>query len=157
VSVRATLERTPTIRWLGGPEDLAGMTLLLVEDDDDCREVLTASFEAFGATVLSVASAREAVAAVRCVVPDLVVTDLSMPGEDGCWLAREISAMLSPRGVRVPIIACSGMDIGEAARSGKLAFFDGYISKPYDPAGMSVLVAELAETGTSPTPVLRSA
>ena len=136
---------------------LEGVTLLLVEDDPDCREVLTYSLECFGATVVAVASAREAVAVVRRTVPQVVVTDLSMPGEDGCWLVREIHALLAPRGLRVPVIACSGIETSAAARSGRLAAFDGYVRKPYDPARLCALVATMVRAQSSRTPVLRSA
>ena len=136
---------------------LEGVSLLLVEDDPDCREVLTFLLETFGATVVAAASAREAVAAVRRNVPHVVVTDLTMPGEDGCWLVREINALLAPRGLRVPVIACSGIEASAVARSGRLAVFDGYVSKPYEPAQLCALVAQVAWAQGSRTPIKRSA
>ena len=136
---------------------LEGVTLLLVEDDPDCREVLTFLFETCGATVVGAPSAREAVAAVRRAVPDVVVTDLTMPGEDGCWLVREINALLAPRGLRVPVIACSGIDASAVARSGRMAVFDGYVSKPYEPARLCDLVAQVVWAQASQNPMRRSA
>ena len=136
---------------------LEGVTLLLVEDDPDCRGVLTFLFETCGATVVAAASAREAVAAVGRSVPHVVVTDLTMPGEDGHWLVREINALLAPRGLRLPVIACSGIDASAVARSGRLAVFDGYISKPYEPARLCDLVAQVVWAQASRNPILRSA
>src|SRR6266542_6749147 len=79
-------------------EALHGLTVLLVEDDRDCRDVLTYWFESLGVTVVAAGSASEAVAAARRITPDVVVTDITMPGHDGCWLVGEIRALLAARG-----------------------------------------------------------
>jgi CheY-like chemotaxis protein len=122
---------------------LDGLTLVLVEDDRDCRDVLAFWFESFGATVIAVGSARAALAELEQSLPDVVVTDISMPDRDGFWLVERIRATLAPRGVNVPVIACTGLDAHAIAERTHLAGFDGYVTKPVDPATLSACVAEV--------------
>jgi CheY-like chemotaxis protein len=122
---------------------LEGVSLVLVEDDPDCRDVLAFWFEAFGATVTAVGSAREALAHLEQGLPDVVVTDISMPDHDGFWLVERIRHTLVPRQLYVPVIACSGFDARVTAEAKQLSAFDGYITKPVDPLRLSTRIAEL--------------
>jgi CheY-like chemotaxis protein len=122
---------------------LDGLTVLLVEDDPDCRDVLAFWFESFGATVIAVASAHEALAQLEGSLPDVVVTDIAMPDHNGFWLLERVRQALAPRGVRVPVIACSGLDAYASAAPGPLSGFDGYVTKPVDPARLAACIARV--------------
>ena len=76
------------------PTDLLkGIHVLVVEDDDDSRALLETVLQYCGALVTAVASARDAVTTLERVKPDLLLSDLSMPHEDGYWLVRQIRAL----------------------------------------------------------------
>jgi CheY-like chemotaxis protein len=66
------------------PRTLAAVRILVVEDDDDNREILAHTLTVEGATVTAVSTAREALSFLSSV--DIVLTDFVMPGEDGVWL-----------------------------------------------------------------------
>jgi CheY-like chemotaxis protein len=134
---QAVVPATPSRRVLDG------LTLVFVEDDPDCRDVLAFWFESFGATVVAVSSAREALACLEVGIPDVVVTDISMPAEDGFWLVERIRATLAPRGRRVPVIACTGLDAHGSMAPAHLSQFDGYVTKPVDPMRLSARIAEV--------------
>src|SRR2546421_9014704 len=70
------------------PMELDGATVLVVEDDDDTREVMRAMLELCGATVLVAQSARTGLEEFLRSRPDAIVSDIAMPGEDGYWLLR---------------------------------------------------------------------
>src|SRR2546430_5559479 len=71
------------------PMELDGTTVLVVEDDDDTREVMRAMLEMCGAKVLVAESAKTGLDAYLKDRPDAIVSDIAMPGEDGYWLVRE--------------------------------------------------------------------
>ena len=103
--------------------------MLVVEDHDDSREMLELSLEYAGALVTAASSARRALEISATARPDIVVTDLAMPGEDGVWLAEQIRA----RGARMPIIALSGYAPAFAKRLTG-ALFTVVLHKPVDPS-----------------------
>ena len=121
---------------------LSGATVLLAEDDDDSRELLAYALEACGATVVAAATAREALSASITIVPSVLVTDISMPGEDGFWLLAELRRTLRLRGVRLPAVACTALARDYSRDAVLAAGFQGYVTKPVDPMALCVAVAE---------------
>ena len=121
---------------------LSGATVLLAEDDDDSRELLAYALEACGATVVSAATAREALSASIAIVPSVLVTDISMPGEDGFWLLAELRRALRLRGVRIPAVACTALARDYTREAVLAAGFQGYVTKPVDPIALCTVVAE---------------
>ena len=83
---------------------LAGIHVLIVEDHEDSRDLWERVLQYAGALVTAAGSARQALDLCATVRPDVVVTDLSMPPEDGVWLAEELRS----RGDQMPRIAVSG-------------------------------------------------
>jgi CheY-like chemotaxis protein len=81
---------------------LVGVHVLVVDDNDDARDILQRALRYAGSLVTAASSAREALASIA--VADMIVTDMSMPGEDGLWLFAQ--AEQTPR--RVPVIVVSG-------------------------------------------------
>src|SRR5262245_58739718 len=83
---------------------LVGIHVLVVEDHDDSRDLWERVLRYAGALVTATHSARQALELCASVRPDVVVTDLSMPEDDGIWLVEQLLA----RGEQMPVIAVSG-------------------------------------------------
>ena len=128
-----------------GPEErrLAGTTVILAEDDDDARDLLAFALETWGARVMGAASARAALALVDTVTPTVLVSDISMPGENGYWLVKEMRAVLRHRGVDLPAVACSALTSSEATDRALAAGFQRHVSKPVDPLDLCAAVADV--------------
>ena len=85
-------------------ERLRGVRVLVVEDNDDSRDVLAMALTYAGARVTTASAAREALPLTPAV--DIVVTDMSMPGEDGAWLLAQVEQSPKP----IPVIVLTGLD-----------------------------------------------
>ncbi len=125
---------------------LAGVAILLVEDEEDTRELVAIVLSQHGATVTavdSVAAAREALARVT---PHVLVSDLGMRGEDGYTLIREIRRR--PDDVRgVPSVALTAYAGVEDRRRALREGYDVHLAKPIDPDELVAVVTELAPRG----------
>jgi signal transduction histidine kinase/CheY-like chemotaxis protein len=119
---------------------LEGVRVLLVEDDNDMREMVAAALETAGAFVRAVASAIEARQSVNESVPDVLISDIAMPTEDGYSLIRT----LRQSGVNVPAIALTAYARGEDIEEAKTAGFQLHLAKPVTPTQVIDAVAELA-------------
>jgi hypothetical protein len=125
-------------------EALAGVRLLVVEDDADTRNMLVLVFERSGARVEAAASAAEAMAALRRATPDLLICDVGLPGEDGLELIRRVRMHEAEGGRRVPALALTAYT-GPVHRERALAAgFDEQASKPVVPAALVAQAAQLA-------------
>src|SRR5437660_1542567 len=93
---------------------LEGVRVLIVEDDEDTREVLTLGLELHGAEVEAVASAREALAAVREFGPHVILSDIGLPDEDGLSLIRKVRQLPAAQG-RIPAAAVTAFTLGDDA------------------------------------------
>jgi CheY-like chemotaxis protein len=127
------------------PSDtLKGIHVLLVEDDDDSRGLLETVLRYCGALVTAVASAREAMRTIERVTPDVLLSDISMPDQDGYWLIRAIRALPPDRGGAVPAIAVTAFahphDVGRTLGAG----YQAHLRKPIDPWELADTVASLA-------------
>ena len=107
--------------------------MLLVEDDDDSREMTRLALEREGAHVTAAASAFEAMRAIEGEVPDVVLSDISMPGEDGRTLLPRLRRALKKRRVRVPAVALTALGSREDRIASREAGFHYHLDKPVDP------------------------
>ena len=109
----------------------AHLSVLLVEDEPDVQELLTGILKDLGARVVSVASAAEALRALRIIVPDIVITDLRLEGDTGFQLLGRLRASDEERLRAVPVIAVTGhSELGHAAATMPFA---AWIRKPVAP------------------------
>jgi two-component system, chemotaxis family, CheB/CheR fusion protein len=122
---------------------LAGIRVLVVEDHDDAREFIAVALERCDASVTTATSVESALAAFDRVSPDVVVSDLGMPGEDGYALIRRLREP-PQRGGRVGTVALTAYARLEDRDAALAAGYDRYLAKPIDPVDLAVAVAELA-------------
>jgi CheY-like chemotaxis protein len=109
---------------------LAGIRLLLVDDDHRFRDIVTEVFARAGAAVTTAASVEEARAVFDREVFDVVIADLVMPGIGGSSLLEGIRRRPPDRGGAVPVIAVSGLALDDGPPSG----FSAHLAKPVDVA-----------------------
>jgi signal transduction histidine kinase/ActR/RegA family two-component response regulator len=128
-------------------ESLAHVRVLLIDDENDARDLSQAVLEQCGAIVTSASSGAEALTVLRAATPDalphVIVSDLGMPTQDGYQLIRRIRA-LGPEIGRIPAVAVTGYATSEDVQRALDAGFQLHISKPMDPANFVAAVAELA-------------
>ena len=123
---------------------LSGLHVLVVDDDAGPRQLFRDVLEVSGARVTVAPSARLALAAIQCEVPNVVVSDIMMPEHDGYWLIRSIRGLASEHGGRVPALAITG-DPSQHSRDRALAEgFDAHLPKPLNVRELAATVARLA-------------
>ncbi len=120
---------------------LAGIALVVVDDDRDTLEFLEFVLQEYGANVRAVSSAQQAIAAIETSIPDLLLSDIGMPQMDGYMLIRELRQWEVQRGGAIPAIALTAY-AGETNRQQILeAGFQQHLSKPIQPAELVQAIA----------------
>ncbi len=123
---------------------LAGLHVLVVDDEEDVRELVRAVLEGAGARVTSAVSAQDALAAVRDERPDLLLSDIGMPGEDGHALIRSLRKLPREMGGRIPAIALTAYARLEDRREALVAGFQNHVTKPIEPEDLVLILANAA-------------
>lgn len=118
---------------------LDGVRLVVVDDEDDARECLALALRQHGALVTAVGSAAKALATIEEALPDALVCDIGMPGEDGYSLIRRIRARTPERGGQIPAAALTAYARSEDRARALAAGFDAHVAKPVE-------IMELAST-----------
>lgn len=121
---------------------LSGARVLLVEDDEDSREFIATVLSHCGAKVTTAASADQAVALLGLERPDVLVSDIRMPGKDGYALVRDVRAG-DGDAPRLPAVALTAYASGDHRDRALAAGFDVYLPKPVEPAELVTVVANL--------------
>ena len=124
---------------------LAGLKISIVEDDVDSREVLHLFIEQNGAEVTSFDSVKTAIAGITNpggALPDIIISDLGMPDEDGYSLIRRIRDLPSESGGKIPAMALSAFTSIESKQKAFEAGFDKYCTKPFEP---ELLIRDIVE------------
>lgn len=122
---------------------LAGVGILVVENDLETRRAACVALEAWGGVVMDAATAREALKVFETVIPAVVLTDLGLPGLDGAWLLREIRRLPPDMGGRVPVIAFSAYFQLRERELIRAAGFQDLVSKPIDPHELCFVIARV--------------
>jgi two-component system CheB/CheR fusion protein len=132
------------------PTNMLGGTLVLVVDDEvDARDALVGLLERYGARVSSAASVAEAMVSLRAGLPDVLISDLGMPGEDGYELMRRVRLLPSDAGGLLPCIAVSAYATDEHRKKVLQSGFQRHLEKPVAPAELVTEVAHLARVISS--------
>ena len=126
-------------------QPLAGLRLLIVEDEPTNREMLAALLDQYGAEVTATASAEEAMAALARAIPDVMISDIGMPGESGYDLMRRVRALPSDSGGRVPALAFTAYATNQDRLDSLDAGFQAHLAKPTDPARLVAILTALAQ------------
>ena len=122
---------------------LEGLTALVVDDDPETLDLLKTVLESAGARVVTGASAAAALAHLRVVWPDVMLTDIRMPGMDGYSLAEKILAMARSSARALPVVAFTAHRASEDAGSFSCARFAAYLAKPSPPNRVVQTVAQV--------------
>ncbi len=128
---------------MSGSLDLRGMRVLVIDDDSDSLDMSAMMLRLAGAEVRTASSAFLAHDIVNAWQPNVVMTDLAMPGEDGFMVLAAMRATFTRRGARVPIIAVTAYGSLENRQRALEAGFDLYLTKPIDPTNLTSAVAKV--------------
>ena len=126
-----------------GTPRLQGLKVLVVDDDQDTCETISAVLAAAGAEIRTCLSASQALAAIDARVPDLLVSDIAMPGDDGYALIRKIRARRTEDGGRIPAVALTAYGRTEDRMKALAAGFHMHVGKPIEPSQLVRAVASV--------------
>ncbi|HEX8190810.1 MAG TPA: hybrid sensor histidine kinase/response regulator, partial [Pyrinomonadaceae bacterium] len=126
---------------------LDGLKILVVDDEPDTREMLKAGLGQCGAEVWAAASAAEALEAIEKSAPDLLISDIGMPDEDGYELMRRVRKLPPGAGGRVPAIALTAYARVEDRMHALRAGYQMHVPKPVELAELAAVAASLARRG----------
>jgi len=127
--------------------DLTGVRVLVVDDGEDVREMVSAVLGQCGAAVRAVATAGEALRALAEFAPDVLVSEIEMHGETGFSLIQKVRALPAERGGQVPAAALSVYGRTDDRVQALLAGFQIHMQKPVQPAELIAVVASLGARG----------
>jgi signal transduction histidine kinase len=129
---------------------LTNLRVLIVDDEADARDLVREVLESSGAAVWAAGSAAEALAALAAWRPDVIVSDVGMPGRDGYSLVRDVRGFADTSLSNVPAIALTAYASHDEAERARAAGFQVHVAKPIEPAQLVAIVAQLA---SRPRPV----
>ncbi|MFO0618831.1 MAG: response regulator [Polyangiaceae bacterium] len=129
--------------------ELRRVRVVIAEDDEDARELLTALLVRYGATVEAASTARDAFDLVRGTCPDVLVSDIAMPGEDGLSLIRRVRELGPTEGGHVTAVALTAYARPKDRVAALRAGFHAHVSKPVDASELVAVVSALLETRAS--------
>jgi two-component system CheB/CheR fusion protein len=142
-TVPSTEAPASPLRSAPDPTLLEGVRVMVVEDEADSREILSTVLREWGAEVTTAASGPEALSTLAARSPDVLVSDIGMPGMDGYQLIREVRQRRDGNGGRVPAIALTAYAGEDSRREALAAGFEEHVAKPADPQELLAAVARL--------------
>jgi CheY-like chemotaxis protein len=124
---------------------LTGVRVLVVDDDADAREMLTVALQQYGAEVTTSPTAEAAYDMIVEDTPDVIVSDIEMPGATGYELIRRVRLADDPRIRRTPAVALTAYARTEDRVKALLAGFQTHVPKPVEPAELVTVIASLSQ------------
>ena len=122
---------------------LRGIKLLVVDDEPDARELLSIILEEAGAEVATAGSADEALAAFERLRPDVLVSDIGMPGGDGYSLIQRVRLLEGDQGRSVPAVALTAFARAEDRSEAIGRGFQAHLPKPVEPDELTAVISRL--------------
>jgi PAS domain S-box-containing protein len=138
------LAAVPSAVGFERPPELLDLRILVVDDELDARDLLTAVLESCGAVVMRADAATTALTVLERELPDIIISDIGMPGEDGYTFIRKVRALPPERGGRIPAAALTAYARAEDRRRALNAGYMMHIPKPVEPAELVAVIANLA-------------
>jgi PAS domain S-box-containing protein len=123
---------------------LYGLRILIVDDEADTRQIIVAMLQHGGAETTAVGSVPEALAIIDSCKPDVLVSDVAMPGEDGYALIHQLRSRSAEEGGQIPALAITAYARAEDQVRIVSAGFHGAVTKPVEPNELIAAVATLA-------------
>jgi signal transduction histidine kinase/CheY-like chemotaxis protein len=120
---------------------LSGLRVLVVDDETDARDILTHVLQGYGMETESAASAFEALSKVESYRPDVIISDVGMPGEDGYWLMTQIRALSSDQGGETPAIALTAYGSAEDRARALSSGYHLHLPKPAEAPALAKAIA----------------
>ena len=126
---------------------LDGLRVLVIEDDDDTREVLTLGLTLYGAEAIAVSTAADGMAALERERPDVLLSDIGLPDQDGLELIRNVRQLPPSRGGRTPAVAVTAFTLCDDAEKAARAGFQRHFRKPVETGTLFETLAALGRDG----------
>ncbi|HET7057241.1 MAG TPA: ATP-binding protein, partial [Nitrospiraceae bacterium] len=124
--------------------ELKGISVLIVDDESETRELLVEVLSRCGAEVRASSSAHDALEALQTWKADVLISDIGMPGEDGYEFIRKVRKMDPDQNGCIPAVALTAYARGEDRIRALSAGFQMHVSKPVEPAELAAVVASFA-------------
>ncbi|HEV8479589.1 MAG TPA: response regulator [Candidatus Eisenbacteria bacterium] len=131
------------------PESLRGLRVLLVDDDLDVRQALATVLESYAVVVHTAVSAEAAAAAFQSFDPEIVITDLGMPHEDGYSLLERMREHSRGAGGTIAFVALTAYAGAQEESRALAAGFDAFLTKPVEPRDLALVLSDLARPSHS--------
>jgi PAS domain S-box-containing protein len=125
-------------------QPLAGLTVLVVDDEPDARELIATVLDQAGARAITAGGAESALELLARERPDVLLSDIGMSGSDGYALMRQVRALSAAEGGRIPAAALTAYSRAEDARKAIASGFQRHVAKPVEPEALIAQVAALA-------------
>ena len=129
---------------------LHGLRILIIDDDRDSLDLLVTVLQHCGAQVVTASSASEGLEAVSTVKPDIVISDIEMPHEDGYAFMRKLRSLPGNQGGQIPSVALTAHAKAEDRMRALAAGFHIHVPKPVEPAELLVAIKSLRERNLKP-------
>lgn len=123
---------------------LSGLRVLVVDNNDDCLELIKIILELHSVLVMMARTVREALEVLGRWKPDVLISDIAMPDEDGYSLIRQIRISKDEWMQRLPAIAMTAWVTQEGRTLAFESGFSVYVAKPFDPDALVAVIAHLA-------------
>jgi signal transduction histidine kinase/ActR/RegA family two-component response regulator len=142
-AVRVQNGEPPELRERGNAPQLAGVRVLVVDDEAPTGQIVATVLREFGAEALAVTSVAEAVKALRGFSADVIVSDIAMPGEDGYALMRRLHEMRPTLGHEIPTMALTGYGRPDDRSRILASGFQWYMQKPVEAVELAHAIESL--------------
>jgi PAS domain S-box-containing protein len=141
-SIRLPTGRPAKQAAAGPPNSLRGRRVLAVDDDESSQELVATMLLMYGVSVRTAGRAGEAMQILSQWRPDVLLTDIAMPGEDGYALMRRVRSMPPPLGT-IPAVALTAFTDPQSVQHAFAAGFDAHLGKPLEPHVLADAIARV--------------
>ena len=122
---------------------LTGLRVMVIDDVTDCRDVVNLYLNQMGAKVKAVASANDALSVINNFQPELIISDIYMPEQDGYWLIEQLNRLNAKSNHKILTIALTAAAKEVDKEQLLAAGYDGYLAKPFMFEDLNKLIARL--------------